>query len=285
MIVFDDIQLKRQRTRAANTRGDHDFLVRGVWADMAARVSLIKRGFDTPTTLSARAIDTFLSAQDKIEKRPQLLSYINGELIAGPAQPDLILSNFDLHTVNDLPGLLAQIRRALQPDGVFIAAFPGGETLYELRHALTHAELALSGGVSPRVFPFIDKQQAGALMQRAGFALPVVDSDIIKIEYTSLTRLMHDLRFMGEGNAIAARKKDIPPRSLFAHAEEIYKRDHAVPSGNLIATFEIIHVIGWGPADTQQKPLKPGSAQIRLADALGTNEIGAHDPARPDPEK
>ena len=284
MIVFDENLRNLMRQRAAPNGTDHDFLIRMAWADIIDRLDMIKRTFNSAYTLSTRALDTLKSSQ-KILSNIRPLSYHHGELIApdGP-RPDLILSCFDLHSINDLPGLLAQIRNLLEPDGVFIAAFPGGETLYQLRSAITTTELALRGGISPRIFPFIDKQQAGALMQRAGFSLPVVDSETTTIDYTNLTRLCHDLRYMGEGNAIAARDKRIPPKHFFTETEKVYQAQSGTKNGYIPATFEIIHVIGWGPSDKQQKPLKPGSAQLRLADALGTKEIGADDFIHPDPK-
>jgi hypothetical protein len=164
------------------------------------------------------------------------------------------------------------MRRILKPDGLMMAAFPGGETLYELRESLMHAEMALAGGVSPRVAPFADKQQAGALMQRAQFALPVVDSERITVTYAHPFKLLHELRLMGEGNALAARNRRIPPKALFAAAADYYIKNFSDPDGRIRATFDIIYLTGWAPHESQQQALKPGSGKISLAEALETTE-------------
>lgn len=192
-----------------------------------------------------------------------------------PQSADLIVSALTLHTVNDLPGALLQIRQSLKPDGLFVASILGGETLHELRTCLSEAELELSGGLTPRVAPFADKPQMGGLLQRAGFALPVVDSDIVTVTYDSIFPLMKDLRLMGEGNAIAERSKHFTARRLFLRAGELYAQKFADPDGRIRASFEIIFLLGWAPHASQQQPLKPGSAKTRLAEFLGTDEIGA----------
>jgi hypothetical protein len=165
----------------------------------------------------------------------------------------------------------------LKPDGLFLAAMIGGETLFNVRDALTRAEMEITGGLSPRIAPFADKQQMGALMQRAGFALPVVDSDFITATYESLFHLMHDLRAMGEGNAVLERQKTFTRKSIFLRAQEIYAQSFADLDGRLPVQFEIIFMIGWAPHASQQKPLRPGSAQNRLAEALNTIEIKTGD--------
>jgi SAM-dependent methyltransferase len=186
-----------------------------------------------------------------------------------PGTFDLVLSALSLHWTNDLPGALAQIRGVLKPDGLFLGALFGGDTLKELRRALTEAELEIAGGASPRVAPFADVRDLGALLQRAGFALPVVDADTIAVSYADPMRLMKDVRGMGEGNAIAARLGRFSRRALFARAAEHYRRAHAQPDGRLLATFQVVFLAGWAPHPGQPKPLRPGSAQARLADALG----------------
>ena len=192
---------------------------------------------------------------------------------------DLIIANLNLHQTNDLPGTLIQIRRALKPDGLFIAALFGGETLWELRQSLNYADDLISGGMTPRVHPFADKQQMGALMQRAGFALPVVDSEFVTVTYPDIFKLMSDLRKIGETNIINNRLKTFTRRQLFQEAAKYYADHFSDEEGKILATFEMIFLIGWGPAETQQKPLKPGSAKVRLADALGTTEIGTGEKA------
>lgn len=190
---------------------------------------------------------------------------------------DLVLGTLNLHTVNDLPGALLQIRKSLKPDGLFLASMLGGETLYELRQVMTQAEMNTRGGISPRIAPFADKQQMGALLQRAGFNLPVVDSDIITVTYDNIFKLFHDLRYMGEGNAIAARDKTPPGKKLFMEAARLYQEQFAGADGRITASFEIIFLTGWAPHSSQQKPLRPGSAETSLADALSTREIKTGD--------
>jgi SAM-dependent methyltransferase len=185
-----------------------------------------------------------------------------------PACLDLVVSPLVLHSVNDLPGTLLQIRRSLRPDGLFLSAMLGGETLYQLRQVMIDAEMSVRGGISPRIAPFADKPQTGDLMQRAGFSLPVVDSDVVNVTYDNLFKLMHDLRLMGEGNAIANRDKTIPPRSLFMEAARLYQERFSNPAGRITASFEIVFSIGWAPHESQQKPLKRGSATHSLADFL-----------------
>jgi NADH dehydrogenase [ubiquinone] 1 alpha subcomplex assembly factor 5 len=185
---------------------------------------------------------------------------------------DLIIINGMLHTINDLPGVLIQIRRALKPDGIFLCALPGGETLHELRATLARVEEKHTGGAAPRIHPMIDLQTMAALMQRAGFALPVVDTEIRTIYYRALTTLLKDIKTSGEGLALNARHTQYVGKTFWPAVETDYKASHASHDGLLMASFEVLYAIGWAPADTQQKPLKPGSAKNRLADALGTTE-------------
>jgi SAM-dependent methyltransferase len=180
---------------------------------------------------------------------------------------DLIVSCLSLHWTNDLPGALVQARRALKPDGLFLAAILGGETLGELRRALIEAEVAETGGAGPRVSPFADVRDAGALLQRAGFALPVVDADTITVSYENALDLMRDLRGMGEANAIAERRKDFTRRSTLLRAAAIYE-DMFADAGRMPATFQVVNLTAWAPHASQPKALKPGSAAHRLADAL-----------------
>lgn len=195
---------------------------------------------------------------------------------------DLVIHMMGLHWANDPVGQLVQCRRALKPDGLFIAAFFGGQTLSELRGALAEAEAAILGGLSPRVAPMGEIRDLGALLQRAGFALPVADSGIRNVTYPDLFRLMHDLRAMGEGNALSARMRNVAPRSLFAEAATRYQAAFGLPDGRLPATFEVIMLTGWSPDDSQPRPLRPGSAPARLADALNAVEIPLDEGANPD---
>lgn len=249
--IFDPAQRRRARERALTMKGDF-FLHDWAASNMQERLQDIKRTFSAPFSLDIHTGDL-------------------GEREILPVQEsvyDLITSNLYLHTLNDPLGLLIQIRRALKPDGLFIGTMLGGETLHELRQALTQAEMELRGGLSPRVAPFADKQQMGALMQRAGYALPVIDSELVTVTYTNFYKLLHDLRAMGETNMLAARPKAFTPRRLFERAAEIYKDHFSESDGTLRATFDIIFLLGWAPHDSQQKPLKPGSAQINLGDIL-----------------
>jgi SAM-dependent methyltransferase len=191
----------------------------------------------------------------------------------GDATLDLVVSALALQFVNDLPGTLIQIRRALKPDGLFLAAMIGGETLTELRQAFAAAEAEIEDGISPRVAPFADLRDLGALLQRAGFALPVTDVDRLTVRYASPLGLMQDLRRMGATNVLADRRRRPLRRATLARMLEIYAERFADPDGRIRATFEIVWLSGWAPHPSQQQPLKPGSAQRRLADALGTTEI------------
>lgn len=254
-LVFDPRQRRRARTRAfAQYSDDTRFL--HAWADrhLNDRLSDVRRDFTAPLMLGP---DTLLD--DEI-------------LRAAPQSHDLITSNLWLHTINDLLGMLIQFKLALKPDGLFIGAMLGGETLHELRHCLQMAEADILGGLSPRVAPFADKQQMGGLMQRAGYALPVIDSDIVTVTYPDVKKLFHDLRGMGETNILEGRIKHFTSRRLFERAEEIYRAHYSEPDGKLVASFEIIFLLGWTPHESQQKPLKPGSAQTRLADVLSNPE-------------
>ena len=181
---------------------------------------------------------------------------------------DLAVSLLALHAVNDLPGVFTQIRRTLRPDGLFIAALMGGDTLHELRAALMEAEIETTGGASPRVAPFADVRALGQLLQRAGFALPVADSEALCVRYPSALHLMHDLRAMGATSSLSDRSRTPLRRATLMRALEIYAERFSDPDGKVRATFDIIWVSGWAPHESQQKPLRPGAAQMRLADAL-----------------
>jgi SAM-dependent methyltransferase len=191
---------------------------------------------------------------------------------------DLAVSLLALQSVNDLPGALVQIRRALNPDGLFIGALLGGTTLNELRQAFTQAEAELEGGVSPRVAPFADVRDLGGLLQRAGFALPVTDSEVVRVRYGDPFALMRDLRLMGFTNSLSDRRKTPLRRATLLRMAQIYAERFADPDGRLPATFEIVWLSGWAPHESQQKPLRPGSAKMRLADALGVPENPATEP-------
>ena len=192
---------------------------------------------------------------------------------------DLVVTALSLQLVNDIPGTLAQIRRALKPDGLMLAALLGGETLKELRQSWLVAEEEICGGASLRVAPFADVRDLGGLLQRAGFALPVADSDVVRVTYATPLALMQELRGMGASNMMSERRRVPVTRRLLLRAAEVYVERFALPDGRVPATFEIITLTAWAPHESQQKPLKPGSAQMRLAEALGTTETSAGDAA------
>jgi SAM-dependent methyltransferase len=290
MNVFDRRLVRRNRDRAAAGLGAHDFLFREVAERLADRLDDVTRRFPRALDLGCHGgeLAAVLRGRGGIETLVQCdlspamarRAQTNGNvtLVAdeealpfAPESFDLVISNLSLHWVNDLPGCLLQIRQCLKPDGLFLAAMLGGDTLAELRQALIEAELAESGGVSPRVSPFADLRDAGGLLQRAGFALPVVDGDRLTARYADLLGLMRDLRGMGETNAVQARPRRIAPRALFARADHLYRRS-AAADGRLPATFQIITMTAWAPHADQQRPLAPGSARSRLADALGIDE-------------
>ncbi len=194
---------------------------------------------------------------------------------------DLVTSILSLHAVNDLPGTLIQIRRLLKPDGLFMAAMFGGETLKELRLAFAAAEETTLGGASPRVAPFADVRDVGGLLQRAGFALPVTDVERTVIRYRELPRLFADLRAIGETNVLADRRKEALSKRTLAALFQEYEARFGDSEKRLPATFEIVFLTGWAPHESQQKPLRPGSAKARLSDALGSIEHSAGEPVAP----
>lgn len=280
--VFDRQQIARQRSRAAKHLKDHDFLLSWSMKQIEDRLSIVKRQFTTALQIGCRApkidkdsfgIETLYTMDVSDSLSPNIIGHEDFLPIL-PSSLNLVVSALDLHTVNDLPGALIQIRKALRPDGLFLSAILGGETLYEFRQCLAEAEIEVLGGMSPRIAPFADKPQMGDLLQRAGFSLPVIDSEFVTVTYDSIFPLMKDLRGMGEGNAILERRKTFTPSSLFMRAGELYAQRFSESDGRIRATFEIIFLLGWAPHESQQKPLKPGSAKTRLADFLETEEIG-----------
>lgn len=286
--VLFDRALLRARLARARAAGAEDFLLTRAVEDLSERLSTIKRDFarvldlGTPGPHLAQA----LAAPGRTIWRAAPSAALVGAgaflpLVAdeealpfAPESFDLIVSALSLQHVNDLPGLLAQARRCLKPDGLFLAALVGGQTLSELRVALAQAEAEISGGASPRVAPFADVRDLGGLLQRAGFALPVTDTDVLTVRYANPFRLFADLRAMGATNALAARSRKPTSRRLLMRAAEIYAEKFADSDGRLRATFEILFMSGWAPHESQQKPLKPGSARMRLEDALKASRKG-----------
>jgi SAM-dependent methyltransferase len=291
--IFDRPLLRKRQGRA-RLRGAATFLVDHVASELAERLAAVLRTFDvavdlgTPTDALRRAlagttkISTLIAAEPaaaslddqflRVTADEEALPFADGAL-------DLVVSALALHWVNDLPGTLIQIRRALKPDGLMLTAMLGGETLVELREAFAAAETEMESGLSPRVAPFADLREVGALMQRAGFALPVVDSDRLTVRYDSAFALMRDLRMMGATNVLSERRRVPLRRATLLRMAGIYAERFADPDGRVRASFEIVWLSGWSPHASQQKPLKPGSAAQRLSDALGAKEIPAGEKA------
>ena len=293
MMVFDRRIVRRRRDRAAPALAAVDFLLRESAARLADRLLDITRSFPTALDLGCH------SGQMAIELtgHPRIGRLLQADLSPamarsarqnGPAPTfvadeeklpvadeslDLVLSNLSLHWVNDLPGALVQIRRALKPDGLFLAALFGTETLRELRTALMEAETETCGGITPRVSPFVDVRDAGNLLSRAGFTLPVADVDSITVTYIDMFKLMADLRRMAETNAVQERRKTLSRRATFIRAAEIYAERFTNADGRIRATFQIVGLTAWAPHESQSKPLRPGSATVRLADALDSVEL------------
>jgi len=284
--IFDRSLLRLRRARAAARFAHYDFLHREVGDRLLDRLEDLNRRFPVAVDLESRQgllpallqgrghIETLISCDltpEMLPKEspttalldPEFLPFREGSL-------DLVLSNLGLHWSNDLPGVLIQIRRALKPDGLLLASLLGGETLAELRQCLADAEIELFGGLSPRLSPVTDVRDAGALLQRAGFALPVVDSDKITVTYDNAFRLLEDVRGMAESNLVFERVKHFTPRALFLRMAALYQERYSGPDGRITATFSIINLTAWGPADSQQQPLKPGSGETSLTQLLGT---------------
>ena len=293
--IFDRRLLIARRNRAADGAADHDFLLVRVADDLMERLSAINRVF--PVALDLGAHHGLLGR--RLRRLPGVEMVIDMEpaarLLAQCADPrvqadeealpfadesfDLVVSGLALHFVNDLPGTLLQVRRLLKPDGLLLAAMLGGTTLTELRIALLAAEEEIEGGASPRVAPFTDVRDLGALLQRAGFALPVADAETVTVTYAHPLALMRELRAMGAANALLHRRRSPLRRTTLARALEIYAQRFGVANGRIPATFEIITLTAWAPHESQQKPLQPGSAKVRLAEVLGTEEHPAGEPA------
>lgn len=288
--IFDTVARRNNRMRCEKNFQNYNFLFDWSEKQLLESLKLITRPFPSILVLGARATPEFIGY---LKSATQAQTIICADIIAGQTHQspdaryvecdeeilpfakgsfDLVISNLSLHSMNDLPGTFIQLRHILKADGLLMAALLGGETLYELRKSLMDAELSLSNGISPRIFPFAGKQDIGALLQRAGYALPVIDSDIVTVSYENIFKLMNDLRGMGEGNIIRERRKTFSPRRLFLEAATIYHQTYTQPDGRLPASFEIIFLHGWAPHESQQKPLRPGSAKSRLADFLGEKE-------------
>ncbi|MEM6464306.1 MAG: methyltransferase domain-containing protein [Pseudomonadota bacterium] len=289
--LFNTDLIRRNRLRALGGAPDgSDFLLKTVCNEIADRLNAVERDFSTSISLHAGSSELASLLADSGKTRVVGCVEQDIAMLAGHATDHwrvvtdfelfpfaeasigLVVSPFNLGLTNDLPGMLAQINRSLLPDGLLLAALPGAGTLSELRDALMTAEEELTGGASPRVVPFADIRDCGALLQRAGFALPVVDTQALTVRYDNIFALMHDLRNMGMANPLHARSRRPASRQCFLRAAEIYMQRYSDADGRIRATFKFIHMSGWKPHESQQKPLSPGSAKTRLADALSTRE-------------
>lgn len=260
--LTDRIALARNRARATAF-----FLQDESIAELQERLIEVNRRFTTPAIVTG-----FPALWEKTLPNASIVP--DDETLAlTPAAHDLVIHALALHWAHDPVGQLVQCRRALRPDGLFLGLMFGGQTLHELRACLARAEAEITGGLSPRVLPMGEIRDLGGLLQRAGFALPVADSFARTVIYRDAMHLMQDLRAMGEGNALAARLRCPTRRAVMVRAATLYHETHARPDGTIPATFEMICLTGWAPADSQQKPLRPGSAAQRLADALGTTQL------------
>ncbi|MBC2772781.1 methyltransferase domain-containing protein [Rhizobium sp. AQ_MP] len=282
--LFDEALIARNRARALTRNGPgSDFLLELTARELADRLSIVQRHFDDAvelfgaTGLAAKAamatgkigalrrVETH-AGFGEAESPVSVSSYESVPL--EPQSVNLILSPLSLHLTNDTPGMLIQMRRALKPDGLLLAAIPGAGTLAELREVLLAAETEIYGGASPRVIPFADIRDIGSLLQRAGFALPVIDEESFTVRYDHIFALMRDLKAMGMANPLLGRSRKPVSRKFFLRAAELYAERFADVDGRIRASFSIIFVSGWAPHESQQKPMKPGSAKMRLADAL-----------------
>ncbi|MCI0601139.1 MAG: methyltransferase domain-containing protein [Beijerinckiaceae bacterium] len=295
-LIFDRSLIRHRLARVTASGKAEDFLLVRAIEELGERLTAIKRGF--PAVLDAGTPLPRLAARLVEDLQPRLMVRMapladtaggnsmlrvvgdeeNLPLVEGCF--DLAVSALSLQSLNDLPGALVQIRRVLRPDGLFLGCLLGGTSLHELRTALAVAETEIFGGVSPRVAPFADVRDMGGLLQRAGFALPVADTVAVTVRYSSMFGLVADLRAMGATNALASRLRRPPVKRFFKRAGEVYAERFAEPDGRVRATFEMIFLSGWAPHESQQKPLPPGSATMRLAEALGIeSSIGS--PSRP----
>ncbi len=289
--LFDRALLRARLARAARGYGQADFLKRRAAEDAVVRLEAILRDFPRAVDLGARngAFRRALEASDaaarvgmlvEVDLAAAMLADRGGPRVVADeerlpfalASLDLVVSTLALHWTNDMVGAMVQVRRALKPDGLFIGSMFGGATLTELRACLIAAEIELTGGAGSRISPFADAYDAAGLLRRAGFALPVVDVDRVTVRYAHPLKLLADLRAMGETSVLAQRHPRALTRAVLGRALELYVERFAEPDGRVVATFEILTLTGWTPDESQQKPLKPGSAKMRLADALGVVE-------------
>lgn len=283
--VFDPKRHLQNLNRAKIIAGEaDDFLMKLTVEDMLERLSAINRTFDNAIALFGRTENL----TDAMRASPQIKNTLRVEeeihvgaadhIVKGddmrlePNSVDLVLAPFGLHWANDLPGALIQLHQAIKPDGLLMAVLPGPDTLQELRDALLTAESDVTGGAAMRVDPFTDIRDAGGLLQRAGYALPVVDRDDLTVRYDTPFDLIDDLRKMGANGQFSASSPALL-RETVGRLLTVYAERYADADGRLRATFSLISMSGWVPHESQQKPLKPGSAKSRMADALKVDEV------------
>ena len=264
-ILFDRALLLQRQGRARR-QGAATFLLDRVLEDMEERLSAVKREFAEVADIWTPGAG--FSQRASFRSFPHIAPAVDEVVPLSPETLDLAISALAFQFVNDLPGVLAQIRRALKPDGLLLAALIGGDSLTELRQAFAAAEAECEGGVSPRVAPFADLRDIGALLQRAGLALPVTDVDRVVVRYDSAFALMLDLRRMGATNVLTERRKSPTRRATMLRMAEIYAERFADPDGRIRATFDIVWLSAWAPHANQPKPMRPGSATARLEDAV-----------------
>jgi len=268
-VLFDRVLLRARQSRASRS-GPATFLLDRVAEDFAERLHAVLREFNTAADIGTVGDQVRDAVTGRVGQLARIdLPDLESEPISlAPQSLDLVVSALAFQFVNDLPGVLAQIRRALKPDGLLLAAMIGGDTLTELRQSFAAAEAELEGGLSPRVAPFADLRDIGALLQRAGFALPVTDVDRIVVRYDSAFALMQDLRRMGATNILVERRRTPTRRATLLKMAQIYGERFADPDGRIRATFDVIWLSGWAPHDSQQKPLQPGSAKASFEEAV-----------------
>jgi SAM-dependent methyltransferase len=268
-ILFDRALLRARQSRASGL-GPATFLLDCVAGDMAERLQAVVREFKDGADIGTAGEQVCTALTDRVGAlaRVDLPDIESKGLTLAPESLDLAVSALALQFVNDLPGVLAQIHRALRPDGLLLAAMVGGDTLSELRQSFAMAEAELEGGISPRVAPFADLRDVGALLQRASFALPVTDVDRVVVRYGDAFALMQDLRRMGATNVLLERRRAPTRRATMLRMAQIYGQRFADPDGRIRATFDVIWLSGWAPHESQQQPLQPGSAKASLAEAV-----------------
>jgi SAM-dependent methyltransferase len=293
LLIFDRSMLRTRRERAARGWDEVSFLKREIADRLVDRLGDVRRTFPLALDLGAHGdeLGCALAGRSNVgtlmrsDLGPAFARRADGPAVVADEEAlpfaagsfDLVLTAMCLHWVNDLPGTLIQIARVLKPDGLFLGAMLGGGTLWQLRQALAAAESEMEGGLSPRVSPFASLGDAAGLLQRAGFALPVADSETIDVEYENALALMRELGAMGESNLVGERRRSFSRRATLLRAAEIYGQRFSVPSGRIVASFEVLFLHGWSPHASQPRPLRPGAATHRLADALGVTEMSAGD--------